>query len=115
MARDGTKETQNTGHRYPPCSTCLEPHVTGLVKPEPRRHTDTDKPFSPGLRSHEEVFSVDKTTKTQISIVSFIMGLIMLFVPYLKNFDSVIPGISQYFSLMFYLGLLLIIAGYYLK
>ncbi len=39
----------------------------------------------------------------------------MLFVPYLKNFDSVIPGISQYFSLMFYLGLLLIIAGYYLK
>lgn len=61
------------------------------------------------------MFSVDNATKTQISIVSFVVGLIMLFVPYLKNFDSVIPGISQYFSLMFYLGLLLIIVGYYLK
>jgi drug/metabolite transporter (DMT)-like permease len=47
--------------------------------------------------------------------VSFIVGLIMLFVPYLKNFDSVLPGISQYFSLMFYLGFLLVIVGYYLK
>jgi drug/metabolite transporter (DMT)-like permease len=58
---------------------------------------------------------MDKATKTQISIVSFIIGLIMLFIPYLKNFDSVLPGISQYFSLMFYLGLLLVIVGYYLK
>jgi drug/metabolite transporter (DMT)-like permease len=58
---------------------------------------------------------MDKATKTQISIVSFIAGLIMLFIPYLKNFDSVLPGITQYFSLMFYLGLLLLIAGYYLK
>ena len=58
---------------------------------------------------------MDKATKTQISIVSFIAGLIMLFIPYLINFDSVFPGISQYFSLMFYLGLLLVIAGYYLK
>jgi drug/metabolite transporter (DMT)-like permease len=58
---------------------------------------------------------MDKATQTQISIVSFIIGLIMLFIPYLKNFDSVIPGISQYFSLMFYLGLLLVFVGYYLK
>jgi drug/metabolite transporter (DMT)-like permease len=58
---------------------------------------------------------MDKATKTQISLVSFIVGLIMLFIPYLKNFDSVLPGISQYFSLMFYLGLLLVIVGYYLK
>ena len=58
---------------------------------------------------------MDKATKTQISIIAFIVGLIMLFIPYLKNFDTVIPGISQYFSLMFYTGLLLVIAGYYLK
>jgi len=58
---------------------------------------------------------MDTATKTQLSILSFVIGLIMLFVPYLKNFDSVIPGISQYFSLMFYLGLVLIIVGYYLK
>jgi drug/metabolite transporter (DMT)-like permease len=60
-------------------------------------------------------FFMDKVTSTQVSIVSFIVGMIMLFIPYLKNFDSVIPGISQYFSLMFYLGLLLVIVGYYLK
>jgi hypothetical protein len=58
---------------------------------------------------------MDKATKTQISIASFAIGFILLFIPYLKNFDSVIPGISQYFSLMFYLGLLLVIIGYYLK
>jgi drug/metabolite transporter (DMT)-like permease len=58
---------------------------------------------------------MDTATKKQISIVSFIVGLIMLFIPYLKNFDSVLPGISQYFSLMFYLGFLLVIVGYYLK
>ena len=58
---------------------------------------------------------MDKATQAKISIVSFIIGLIMLFIPYLKNFDTVIPGISQYFSLMFYLGLLLVIVGYYLK
>jgi drug/metabolite transporter (DMT)-like permease len=58
---------------------------------------------------------MDKATKTQISIVLFVIGLIMLFIPYLKNFDSVIPGISPYFSLMFYVGLLLAIVGYYLK
>jgi hypothetical protein len=58
---------------------------------------------------------MDKATKTQLSLVSFIIGLSMLFIPYLKNFDSVVPQISQYFSLMFYLGLILVIAGYYLK
>jgi len=58
---------------------------------------------------------MDKATKTQVSIVSFAVGIVMLFIPYLKNFDSVIPGITQYFAIMFYLGLLLIIVGYYLK
>ena len=58
---------------------------------------------------------MDKATKTQASVASFAIGIVLLFIPYLKNFDAVIPGISQYFSLMFYLGLLLIIIGYYLK
>jgi drug/metabolite transporter (DMT)-like permease len=58
---------------------------------------------------------MDKATKMQISIGSFVIGLIMLFIPYLKDFGSVVPGITQYFSLMFYLGLLLVILGYYLK
>lgn len=58
---------------------------------------------------------MDKATKTQISLVSFVIGLIMLFIPYLKDFGSVVPGITQFFSLMFYLGFLLVIIGYYLK
>ena len=58
---------------------------------------------------------MDKKTKTQLSIGLFIIGIIMLFIPYLKSFDSIVPWISQYFSLMFYLGLLLIMIGYYLK
>lgn len=58
---------------------------------------------------------MDKKTKSQLSIGLFIIGIIMLFIPYLKSFDSIVPGISQYFSLMFYLGLLLIMIGYYLK
>jgi len=58
---------------------------------------------------------MDKATKTQISLASFVIGLIMLFIPYLKDFGSVVPGIAQYFSLLFYIGLVLVIAGYYLK
>ena len=58
---------------------------------------------------------MDKKTKTQISIILLIIGLIMLFIPYLKYFDSIIPGISQSFYLMFYLGLVLVVISYYLK
>jgi hypothetical protein len=58
---------------------------------------------------------MDKKTRTQVSLILLIIGLIMLFIPYLKYFDSIIPGISQSFNLMFYLGLVLIVIGYYLK
>jgi hypothetical protein len=58
---------------------------------------------------------MDKVTKRQVSIVSLIIGVIMLFIPYLKSFDSIFPGISEYFNIMFYLGLLLVVIGYYLK
>ena len=58
---------------------------------------------------------MDKKTKTQVSLVLLIIGLIMLFIPYLKYFDSIVPGISQSFNLMFYLGLVLVVIGYYLK
>jgi hypothetical protein len=58
---------------------------------------------------------MDKKTRTQVSLVLLIIGLIMLFIPYLKYFDSIVPGISQSFNLMFYLGLVLIVFGYYLK
>ena len=58
---------------------------------------------------------MDKATKTQFSIVFFVIGLIMLFIPDLRHLDSIPLGISQYFGIMFYLGLIFVIAGYYLK
>lgn len=58
---------------------------------------------------------MDKATKTQFSLVFFVVGLIMLFIPDLRHLDSIPLGISQYFGIMFYLGLLFVIAGYYLK
>ena len=58
---------------------------------------------------------MDKATKTQFSIVFFVIGLIMLFIPDLKHLDAIPLGISQYFGIMFYLGLGFVIAGYYLK
>jgi len=58
---------------------------------------------------------MDKATKTQFSLVFFIIGIIMLFIPDLRHLDSIPLGISQYFGIMFYLGLIFVIAGYYLK
>ncbi len=79
-------------------------------------HAYNNKLFSCRIRYFmKECVFMDKATKRQFSIISLIIGLIMLFIPYLKSFDSVLPGISQYFNSMFYLGLLLVVIGYYLK
>lgn len=58
---------------------------------------------------------MDKATKTQFSIAFFAIGIILLFIPDLKHLDAIPLGISQYFGIMFYLGLLCVIVGYYLK
>lgn len=58
---------------------------------------------------------MDKATKTQFSLVFFAAGIIMLFIPDLKHLDAIPIGISQYFGIMFYLGLLCVVIGYYLK
>ena len=58
---------------------------------------------------------MDKATKTQLSIGLFVIGFAMLFIPYLKSVDTIFPVISQYFYVMFYVGLLLVVIGYYLK
>jgi drug/metabolite transporter (DMT)-like permease len=58
---------------------------------------------------------MDKATKTQFSIGFFIIGIIMLFIPDLRHLDAIPLGISPYFNIMFYLGLLCVGIGYYLK
>jgi hypothetical protein len=58
---------------------------------------------------------MDKATKTQFSIGLFAIGFVMLFIPDMKHLDAIPLGISQYFGIMFYLGLIFIVTGYYLK
>jgi hypothetical protein len=59
--------------------------------------------------------SMDKKTKTQFSIGFFIIGFILIFIQDLKRIDAIPLGISQYFDIMFYLGLICMATGYYLK
>jgi|APCry1669189101_1035198.scaffolds.fasta_scaffold08505_3 hypothetical protein len=54
-------------------------------------------------------------TKKQFSLGFFAIGFVMLFIPDLKHLDAIPLGISQYFGIMFYLGLVFMVIGYYLK
>jgi len=58
---------------------------------------------------------MDKKTKTQLSIGFFIIGFAMIFIQDLKRLDTINLGFSWPFAIMFYLGLIFIGIGYYLK
>jgi hypothetical protein len=58
---------------------------------------------------------MEKTTKTQLSIALFIIGFFMIFVQDLERLKSIDLGFSWPFAIMFYLGLICMAAGYYLK
>lgn len=58
---------------------------------------------------------MDKKTKTQLSIGFFIIGFAMIFIQDLKRLDTIDLGFSWPFAIMFYLGLVFIGIGYYLK
>ncbi len=58
---------------------------------------------------------MDKATRTQLSIALFVIGFAMIAVQDLKRLDSINLGFSWPFALMFYLGLICMAAGYYLK
>jgi hypothetical protein len=77
---------------------------------------DNNKPFlffvqKLSLRS----YSMDKATKTQFSIGLFVIGFAMIAVQDLKRLDSINLGFSWPFAIMFYLGLICMAVGYYLK
>jgi len=59
--------------------------------------------------------TMDKVTRTQFSIAFFVLGFIMMILQVLKYLDTIVTGISQYFPVMFYLGLIFMAIGYYLK
>jgi hypothetical protein len=58
---------------------------------------------------------MDKATRTQLSIALFVIGFAMIAVQDLKRLDSINLGFTWPFALMFYLGLICMAAGYYLK
>ena len=58
---------------------------------------------------------MDKNIKRQISLACFTIGIVLVIIPDLKRFSSIDLGFSWPFDLMFYIGLLLIIIGYYLR
>jgi hypothetical protein len=59
--------------------------------------------------------SMDKATKNQISLILFITGFVMIFIQDLKRLDTINLGFSWPFSIMFYLGLIFMVIGYYLR
>jgi hypothetical protein len=58
---------------------------------------------------------MEKNLKKQTSLILFIVGLVMVILPYLKGLETMFTGISLSFNVMFYVGLLLMIAGYALR
>lgn len=58
---------------------------------------------------------MDKATKTQISIALFIIGFAMILLQDLKRLDTINLGFSMPFAIMFYVGLLFMAIGYYIK
>jgi hypothetical protein len=58
---------------------------------------------------------MDKATKTQFSYLFFIAGLIMLIIPELNGLSFLPYEIRQYFSVVFYPGIVCVVIGYWLR
>jgi hypothetical protein len=76
-----------------------------------------NKPFSAEAQTiiNQGVIFMDKATKTQFSIALFVIGFAMIAVQDMKRLDSINLGFTWPFALMFYLGLIFMAVGYYLK
>jgi hypothetical protein len=58
---------------------------------------------------------MDKAKKAQLSIALFVVGFAMIVVQDLKRLDTIDLGFTWPFAVMFYVGLICMAAGYYLK
>ena len=58
---------------------------------------------------------MDKAKKMQISLWLFIIGFAMIAIQDFKRLDTINLGFTWPFAMMFYLGLIFMAAGYYLK
>jgi len=58
---------------------------------------------------------MDKKTKTQFSFGFFTIGFILILIQDLRRLPSISLGFSWPFDILFYLGLICMAIGYYLK
>ncbi|MDD1716435.1 MAG: hypothetical protein LUQ01_05500 [Methanolinea sp.] len=58
---------------------------------------------------------MEKKTAKQISLICFLVGFGLLLVQDLKRFETIDFGFTWPSAIMFYVGLLLIAIGYYLR
>ena len=58
---------------------------------------------------------MEKSKKTQLSIALFVIGFCMIAIQDLKRLETINLGFAWPFAIMFYLGLICMAAGYYLK
>ncbi len=54
-------------------------------------------------------------SKSQISFIFFIIGLVMLIIPELNGLEFLPINIRQFFAILFYPGIVCFIIGYLLK
>ena len=58
---------------------------------------------------------MEKKTKSQISLACFAVGFILLLIQDLKGLSTINLGFSWPWAIMYYIGLLLLLLGYYLR
>ncbi|MDD1718838.1 MAG: hypothetical protein LUQ25_02145 [Methanoregulaceae archaeon] len=58
---------------------------------------------------------MEKKTKSQISLICFAVGFILLLIQDLKGLSTINLGFAWPWAIMYYLGLLLMLIGYYLR
>jgi hypothetical protein len=58
---------------------------------------------------------MEKTTRTQLSQICFVIGFFLLLAQDLKGLSSISAGYSWPWATIFYTGLVLLVLGYYLK
>lgn len=74
-----------------------------------------DKPFFLAALILLQGSDMDKATKRQFSIGFFVIGFVLIAIQDLKRLDSINLGFTWPFAIMFYLGLVFMAIGYYLK
>lgn len=58
---------------------------------------------------------MEKAARTKLSLALFVIGFAMIVVQDLKRLETISPGFAWPFAILFYLGLICMAAGYYLK